>query len=135
MLNPFPDLLVLGFFAPTLLRAVAGILFLFLANTHLKASRPALTAGLSLHFGDWAARLITLVGVLEILIGGFLFTGFYTQIAALAGLLLMILFLFLRRAYGPTIPSFSFPFYLLLATVCASLLLSGAGAIAFDLPL
>ncbi len=135
MLNPFPDLLVLGFFAPTLLRAVSGILFFYLANIHLKRERAAITNALAPHSGGRVSQLIVLIGALEIIVGTSLVAGFYTQLAALAGLLLAVAFLVMRKKYGPAIPFLGSPFYVLLAVVCASLLLSGAGAIAFDLPL
>lgn len=111
MLNVFPDLL-LPFLAPTLLRMGAAVAFAAIAFYHWKrADTPTWRTWLfvALH-GGVAAGLAF---------------GYYTQVAALAGIALAARHAWCaNRAAG-----------LLLALVCLSLFVSGAGAFAFDLPL
>ncbi len=137
MLNIFPHLLVLGFFAPTLLRiGVAGVLlymaFFYIAHREQigRASLPFIGAR-----GEVFAWLSALaVGILGLM----LLFGYYTQVAALLTALALPKYFIYRRYWPQLLPLF-FPLsratYLLLCIICLSLLVSGAGALAFDLPL
>ncbi len=132
MFNPFPDLLMYGFFAPTLLRFAAATIFAYLAYRHFehrgKASRIVFPI---VGRGVWIVWFAILA---ELAVAAALFAGFYTQIAALVGAIIALKHIVWRGKY----PGFfwitrSAAFVLL--TVCLSLILSGAGALAFDLPL
>ena len=132
MFNPFPELLMLGFFAPTLLRFAAALVFAYLAYRHFenraKASRIVFPLVGS---GSWIVWFAILS---EVAVAAALFAGYYTQIAALVGMVIALKHIVWRGKY----PGF---FWItrsaafLLFVICLSLLASGAGALAFDLPL
>lgn len=135
MLNPFPDVLILELFAPTLLRLAAGCAFLMLAYTHLVSGR---ADGMKLMKTEWGAAgavSFNMLPVLEILAGLSLILGLLTQIGALIGISICILLATARGAKYKTIATESMSFYLLLGIVCFSLFITGAGLIAFDVPL
>lgn len=121
MLNTFPDLLSFSLIAPFLLRVVAGLFFVRLGIHTARDSRQ--TSGV---------RVATL-GFLEIAIGALLIVGLFTQISALTGFCLSIILAKVERKDSPR-PTGRAAF-VLLAMICLSLVLTGAGAFAFDLPL
>lgn len=115
VLNPFPALLDFSFFAPLLLRVIAGVLFVRMGYWQFRTSSKERKA----------------LGIVEVLGGLALIAGFYTQIAVLVlGLVATIgTFRTLRtnEARSDT--------YALLLAIMLSLLATGAGAFALDLPL
>jgi uncharacterized membrane protein YphA (DoxX/SURF4 family) len=117
MLNPFPDLLIYSTFAPFILRVVLGFVYLDLGILNFKKE------------GNQK-----LLGLVEIVGAIMLFFGFYTQVAA-------ILFIIIGGASfyveykDATILKRDIVFYLLVLAISISLLLTGAGAYAKDLPL
>jgi len=121
MLNVFPNLLTYSFFAPTLLRVALALLFIYVA--YVQYSKRA-------HLGQFAWISIILHAALAVM----LFVGYYTQVAALAGGLGSLVGLFRIRGTEHFIV-YSKSTLLLIVTICLSLLLTGAGAFAFDLPL
>lgn len=132
MLNPFPGLLVYGFFAPTLLRLAVAVVFAWAAwsqwshRKELGHVRFPLVGG-----GAWVVWLTLLV---EILAALGLFFGYYTQWAAILGALLALKYAVWDHRYPKFFP-LSRAAALLILVICLSLLLSGAGALAYDLPL
>ncbi len=132
MLNPFPDLLTFGFFAPTLLRVAAALVFAAVAYTQWQRRHEL--AKLHFMFGLKGAWTVWLAVGLGGLVAVGLFFGYYTQWAALVGALLSLK----GAVWGKRYPKF-FPVcraeYILVFVICLSLLLSGAGALAFDLRL
>jgi hypothetical protein len=115
MLNPFPDLLALGFFAPTIVRIAAAAILLTGAYAHYK-------------------NKANVLAVAHAIVGGMLFLGWYTQYAALLGMLGIVFnALFPGRLRKTASPPWQTS--LLLFAILFSLLISGAGAFAFDLPL
>lgn len=134
MLNPFPDLLGLSFFAPLLLRLALGVLFFDFGRHTLGRGRGqhgALFEALGLKQGT---RYAGILGGVELVIAAMLITGFYTQIAALAALAISLAAYYLKGKHGAHIEHRRHLFFLT-AVIALSLLLSGAGAIAFDVPL
>ncbi len=134
MLNPFPDLLAFSFFAPLFLRVGLGVVFFDFGRHTLGAGRAQHGAlfealGLKAH-----ARYVTTLGTVEIIAALMLVFGVYTQIAALATLALSLVAYYLKGKHGAHIEHRRHLFFLT-AVLSLSLLLSGAGAIAFDLPL
>jgi hypothetical protein len=118
MLNPLPELLTLKFFAPALLRAAAALAFFYIAYRHYRAAATSTLEWLMLVF--WALAALMLLA------------GYYTQIAALAALAGLVAQVWLGgRSQQPLPRSAMF----LLIVICLSLLITGAGALAFDLPL
>ena len=132
MLNIFPSLLVYGFFAPTILRVAAACVFFYLAWFHWrKHGELSRIKFIVVGRGAWIPILAALF---ELVIGAGLLAGYYAQIAALLGLLLGLK----HAVWSARYPLF-FPLpqiaNILLVIICFSLLLSGAGALAFDVPL
>jgi uncharacterized membrane protein YphA (DoxX/SURF4 family) len=119
MLNPFPSLLVYSTLAPLILRLALGLVFLDLGYFNLKMRK---------------VPLLYITGFLEVAGAIMLFFGYYTQIAALGFALLTGIELYIEWK-NENILKGDLVFYLLLFAISLSLLLSGAGAFAKDLPL
>jgi len=134
MLNPFPSLLVYSLLAPTILRVVAGLIFIDLGVLSFKKERERWLLSLSTLRVPNPKLVLKIISIIEIISGILLILGFYTQVAAL--LLALLTF---SEAYieykDPAILKRSLVFYSLLFAITLSLLLSGAGAFAIDLPL
>ncbi|MBI4086998.1 DoxX family membrane protein [Candidatus Kaiserbacteria bacterium] len=133
MLNLFPTMF-LSLFAHALLRIVLGGIFIYLGCRHLFKDRASLQKTFAQHWPRLAPFLVRYFCVVEILIGGLIFVGAWTQVAAVAAMALSVKMLVLRKHFAhPAIPR---PlFYVLVIGVSASLFITGAGAFAFDLPL
>jgi uncharacterized membrane protein YphA (DoxX/SURF4 family) len=114
MENLFPALLTYSFFAPTVLRIFVALLFMSDAKKYWKA-----------HDRWWLADGIALV------IGVFIFVGYATQLFALFGIGYLA-FVYLKRDRDSVFLD-RYASFLALA-ILVSLLLTGAGALAFDLP-
>lgn len=134
MLNPFPDLLTYSLLAPFILRLVVGFVFIDLGFFVLKSEKGRwLTSFKALRIPKEELG-IKIFGYLQIISGLMLLVGFYTQIVALV--LAVITFFETYIEYKePVLLKRNFVFYLLLLAICLSLLFSGAGAFAIDLPL
>lgn len=131
--NPFPDLLTYALLAPLMLRVAAAAFFAYLATHHFrnkKAAAPELSV-LNQHTAVFA---LGVYAVVEALVAVALFLGLYTQIAALVGLVVCLKVLFLRRGLHHVAP-LARSTYVLLGVICLSLLFTGAGLFAQDLPL
>jgi hypothetical protein len=121
MLNPFP-LQWLALLAYLVVRVAVGLVLLLLAKRQLKKTeqRPR-------------PKLLLAVVMTEILTGTALILGMYTQYAALATLVLCLLLGGGRRLIGTTKVD---PLLLtIMGAAAISLFITGAGTIAFDLPL
>lgn len=133
MLNPFPDLLAFLFFAPFILRLAAGILFLDLGWNTLRKKRieyAAFFESAGFRPGHSYARA---AGALESITGVLLITGLWTQIAALIAALISGMVLLFKLKDPARFPH-DRRLFLLLFVVSLSLLVTGAGFFAFDLP-
>src|SRR3989344_7983504 len=117
MLSIFPDLLTFGLFAPFIIRVALGFYFI---GTAFAAAQSAYKKK-DYSIATWAHLKTGGIG------GILVFTGFLTQIGAL--LLILRLLNDLYRHPATRVLS------LLLLAMAASLLVSGAGFFAFDLPL
>lgn len=134
MLNPFPDLLTYSLLAPFILRVVLGLLFLNLGYLKFKSERDRWIESCSTLGFQPAPFFVSLFGIIQIVGGLMLIVGLYTQIAALV--FSIITFGELVVEYrNERILTRNIVFYLLLLAISLSLLLSGAGAFAIDLPL
>ncbi|MGH7141849.1 MAG: hypothetical protein ACREGH_04450 [Minisyncoccia bacterium] len=136
MLNVFPGLLTYTFFAPTILRlAVAITLFIMAGHTWRHRQHLMHVRLLWLAPEGWMPYVATLG---ECILGVFFFIGLYTQVAAIVGIVGMVKYAIYRHwwpdmvtEYFPIAPGTAW----LIAIICLSLLLTGAGAGAFDIPL
>ena len=132
MLNPFPDLLVFSFFAPTLLRIAAAFALFYIAyqQYHRRSETKQLRLPIVGRNSWWYVASITFHTILGVL----LLFGFYTQIAALLATAGNLKGLWLNHRH-PSVVILSDSAVVLLTVICLSLLLTGAGALAIDLPL
>lgn len=134
MLNPFPDLLTYSLIAPFILRVVAGFIFVDLGILVFKNEKERWIASLSALKVPNPQTAVKIFGVIEMLGGIMLILGLYTQVAAL----ILALFTFAESYIEykePEVLKRNIVFYILLFAIVLSLLLSGAGSFAFDLPL
>jgi len=120
MLNPFPELLTFSLLAPFLIRVILGILFISSGYFELKKNN---------------ANLFSyLINILKILGGLILLAGFLTQIASIVLSVIALETIIIKfRSKSYSRDSMSLYIFMFIATI--SLLVSGAGAFAIDLPL
>jgi uncharacterized membrane protein YphA (DoxX/SURF4 family) len=137
MLNPFPELLSFGygsyFLVPALLRITVAAVFVYLALTHFK-NKKVVASELTMVSHEMAIWAVGVAILLEFGIAALLFVGAYTQIAAILAALGGIKALILKKRF-PNLYPLSALAYTFVAIISLSLLLTGAGAFAFDLPL
>ena len=119
MLSFFPSLLVLEGFAPLLLRIALGSVFVFWAYRKLRSR-------------ENTKRIIG--GAIEAIIGVFLIVGFLTQLAALISAIILSIHIIAKIKKKEFLTD-GVNYYLILLFISLALLLTGAGFIAFDLPL
>ena len=117
MLNVFP-IQYLAPLAYVLLRVVLGVLLI--------------RTGIRLCSSPFSILRI-LIGVLEMIIGSMLVFGFYTQIAAIGSMGIAFLGLLRVAPFYGTL--FSRSTALLMGAISLSLFITGAGPLAFDLPI
>jgi len=136
MLNVFPSLLTYTFFAPTLLRLGVALILLWSAWQALRHRHRR--AALPFHIFENAPWIPYVAALAEAALAAMFIAGWYTQIAALLGIAGALKYAIYRRwwpsaleVYFPISPGAAF----LMFVICLSLLISGAGAVAFDLPL
>ena len=118
MLNPFPDLLVLGLLAPFILRVILGLLFLLSGWQHAtRERREGIASTLRVAWGSTGTFFIWYLAGIEILVGIALIFGFLTQIAALIGIIISVKMLFFRKRY-PMIVLHNVTHYVLVIAIC-----------------
>lgn len=134
MLNPFPELLTYGLLSPFILRVVVGFIFVNLGLLAFKGEKERWIVSLATLNIPNPKIAVKIFGAIEF-IGGIMFLlGFYTQIAALVLALLTFAEAYVEYK-DPTILKRNFVFYILILAITLSLLFSGAGAFAIDIPL
>ena len=127
----FPILLSLSFFVPTLFRVTCAIMFVLLAQRHYQA-RKDIERILSPLVGKLNVPMLWLMIGYEIIVAMMLFAGWYTQIAGLLGAAMAVKLLLVRpHSFSP----YGRPVAALLFVMTLSLVITGAGAPALDLPL
>lgn len=117
MLNPFPDLLIYSGLAPFILRMVLAFVYLDLGFINFKK------------LGN-----LKLLGLIEVVGAVMLFLGFYTQIAAILFVIIAGVSFYVEYKDASVLKR-DIVFYLLILAISVSLLLTGAGTYAKDLPL
>ncbi len=132
MLNLFPIqwLALLAYF---ILRVGVGSIFLYLAYTHIKNWKQ-ITPTLRLPFVKNGKFSLIVIILGELIIGSLYILGLLTQAAALLAIALCIKSLW----WHGRLPAAYFPAkltYLLLLFASLSLFITGAGILAFDLPI
>lgn len=132
MLSLFPQILFLAPFSATILRVSAGVAFLLVAWIHMsKREELSRVDFFVIGHGAW---IPVFAALLEFAIATALVAGIYTQLAALFGALVALKSFIWKRRFSEMFP-LSQPTSALLFVICISLVFTGAGAFAFDLPL
>ncbi len=132
MLNAFPDLLIFQTLAPTIIRVAVALTFFYVAyaqfgrREEIAQMRFPVVGAVS-----WAAWVSI---IFFVVVGAMFLFGYATQIAAVITVAALIKCFILKKYYPRLIP-LSRSSLLLLIAMCLSLLVSGAGALAQDLPL
>jgi uncharacterized membrane protein YphA (DoxX/SURF4 family) len=126
MLNTFPNLLTYGFFAPTILRIAVSVALFYLAY-HQWQRRVEIS-----HIRSAVFPIVSII--FNGLVGIGLLLGYHLQIASLFAIIGFGIGLWMNRRYSQVVILQNVT-VLLLITMCLSLLISGAGAFAMDLPL
>jgi uncharacterized membrane protein YphA (DoxX/SURF4 family) len=134
MLNTFPELLSYSPLAPFILRGIVGLILLDMGLLKYKKERHRWIASLQALHVQPASMWVSLTGAIEVVSGLMLLAGIYTQLASLTVIILTGLELFVEWK-DETILKRGFVFYLLILVIAVSLLFTGAGAFAFDIPL
>lgn len=122
MLSLFPSLLTYELLGPFLLRLTLGVTFAYFGYKRIKSQK------------ENSNTRITVYGAVEIALAVLMIIGLYTQLAALV----MALILVIKLVYKIKKRAFltdGVNYYLLLLVMALSILVTGAGAFAFDMPL
>lgn len=123
----------LALFAYFILRIWIGGILIYLGIRHSKSYRE-LVATTTWPLIPKAPLPIILLIASEFIFGSMLILGTYTQLVVIGIFILALKLIFWRsRFIHPTIPDRYF--YILLLGGCLSLFITGAGAVAFDLPI
>jgi uncharacterized membrane protein YphA (DoxX/SURF4 family) len=131
--NIFPELFSYTLIAPLILRVVLGFIFLNLGSLKLGKEKSGWIASLNILNIKPAGFFTGLLGIIEIIGGLLLIAGAYIQLTALV-LGVIALCELLIEYKEESILKRDMVFYLLLTAICASLLLTGAGLFAVDMP-
>lgn len=133
MLAFFPELLFLAPFAITLLRLTVAVSVLYIAYVHWQR-REEIGAMRFPIVGSVGAWFIAFGSLIEAIIGAALFIGYATQFAAILAFVMAFKHVIYAKKYPRAIPLCRAD-YVYLMVMSFALLLLGAGALAFDLPL
>lgn len=134
MLNPFPELLYLGPIAPLILRAVVGLIFIDLGFLKFRGERLRWLSSFETLNLRPADLLLPLYATIQIVCGLLLIIGLWTQIAALILVVATGVELYVEWKARDILKR-DLVFYVLIFTITFSLLFSGAGRYAMDIPL
>jgi len=134
MLALFPDLLTYNLLAPVIVRLALGLILIYFAYTKLfKSETVKQKLFKAIGFGGTPWFLIVLAG-LEFFAGLLLIIGLFTQGVGLVLGFFMLIAAHIKTRQPKSLPG-SVVFYFLLSAVSFSLVFSGAGIFAVDLPL
>ena len=134
MLNVFPELLAFSFFGPLILRLVLGLILLDLGFLKFRGEKRQWLSSfeaLGLRPSDF---FVVLYGLLQVLGGIMLILGLWTQLAALAFVIFSGIELYIEWKAREILKR-DLVFYLMIFAISLSLLVTGAGAYALDIPL
>lgn len=134
MLSIFPEMLVYSLFAPFILRLGLGFIFVRFGGLALSSDKYRLMEVFRNAHLNPPVFFATILGAIELLVGLSLILGLYTQIGALiAGIISLILLI--SKLWGKPFGTEGALFDFMLLSISLSLMFSGAGFLAFDLPL
>lgn len=133
MLSYFPQILFLAPLGITLLRVMLAIYLIYIAWYMIKHQSALSEVQVPIigHMHSWMLMVsATALGIISAL----LIVGAWTQIVAILALVVVVKHLFWYKRFSEALP-FPRSTYILLACISLVLIVSGAGAFAFDLPL
>jgi len=134
ILNTFPNLLTFGVLSAFILRIVLGFIAIDLGYLKLGKEKKRWQNLFELIYFHPSKYFVKIVAFIEIIGGIMILLGAYTQIIAMIFSLAFLCEAILE--YREDILEVrSFPFYILIFAISLSLIFSGAGAFALDLPL
>ena len=131
-LSLFPGLFFLSPLSATILRIGAALVFLYLARYYYE--KRVHLSQVHLPIVGRAMWTVVLSMIWCTAVGVTLFFGWYTQLAAICGAVVAVKYLGWKKFAPEFVPLTYVSIYLLLV-ICTSLIVTGAGAFAFDLPL
>jgi uncharacterized membrane protein YphA (DoxX/SURF4 family) len=134
MLNPFPELLYYSMLAPFILRVVAGFIFIDLGILAFKTERTRWIVSLTAIRIPNPKLAVKILGLVQLVCGFMFIIGYYTQIAGIILAILTFAEAFIEYK-EPAMLKRNIVFYIMLFAITLSLVFSGAGSFAFDLPL
>ncbi len=134
MLSIFPSLLIFGILAPFILRVIVGVYFLHAGYLDFGKEEGGSLEEITKKHGKYAKPFLTIFAIAEVVVGLSLIVGLFTQVAALIGIIFVLKFLWFKNEF-PIFIKHEKVFYFMVLTILFSLLLTGAGALAIDLPL
>jgi uncharacterized membrane protein YphA (DoxX/SURF4 family) len=134
MLNPFPDLLMFSLLGPTILRVLVGLIFIDLGFLKFRGEKERWITSFDTLGLRPADLFVSLYALLQIIGGVLLFIGLWTQVAALAFVIFTGIELSIEWRAREILRR-DLVFYLLIFAITISLLITGAGAFAIDIPL
>lgn len=133
-LNIFPELLTYGLMAPFILRVFLGGILIYFAYLKFFSERDDKAAFFESVGMKPGSVFTSVIGAAELTGGVMLVIGFYTQVAAIVAAGLMLAAVYIKWRHPQALRN-DIEFYVLLFVVALSLLFTGAGFFAFDLPL
>ncbi|OGN01180.1 MAG: hypothetical protein A2651_03865 [Candidatus Yanofskybacteria bacterium RIFCSPHIGHO2_01_FULL_42_12] len=133
MLNLFPGLLI-PMLGPVILRLVIGLIFIDLGILKFRAEKTRWLASFETLGIRPADLFVPVYASLQILGGILLILGLWTQAAALVFVIFTGIELYVEMNAKEVLKR-DLVFYLLLFVISLSLLLTGAGSFAIDIPL
>jgi putative oxidoreductase len=122
MLSIFPSLLAFEGFSPLIIRLVLGITLAWFGYQKIKGR------------GHSSGSNSLIYGVIEVIVSIFLIIGLFTQVAALINALILVIKLGFKVNQKAFLTD-GVNYYILLLAMAISLVFTGPGFIAFDLPL
>jgi len=134
MLNPFPELLMYSLLGPFILRVVVGLIFIDLGFLKFRSEKERWLASFETLRLRPADLLLPIYALLQIVGGALLVIGLWTQVAALIFVIFTGIELYVEWKAGEILKR-DMVFYLLIFIISLSLLLTGAGTYAIDIPL
>lgn len=134
MLNPFPELLMYSSFGPLILRIILGLIFIDLGILKFRGEKEGWLSSFETLGLRPADLFLPLYALLQIIGGSFLLIGLWTQVAALTFVIFSGIELYVEWQAGEILKR-DMVFYLLIFVISLSLLATGAGAYAIDIPL
>ena len=134
MLNPFPELLDFGILAPTIIRVAIAVFFISFGWNKLTKEREHKATFFESIGLRPAGVYVTLLGIFQLIAGAFLIVGLFTQVIAIICATISLVSYIIKKRH-PEMLFTPASVYSLLFIMALSLVFTGAGLPAIDLPL